>query len=162
MFDFSAKLMAACQPNRASTTACQPPHSVNRLTGCVVNRGEPFASDGVIHHPVRWVSAFSENRSKSARVRAICDRAWTRRASTAALILRIRRNLSEREISRSIGGAGGIGRIYPAKAACGHPYDLSFAKDAKNRFQHRGDRAMSVHDGRGTKPLPEKEISIEH
>jgi hypothetical protein len=33
---------------------------------------------------------------------------------------------------------------------------------AKKRFQHRGDRAMSVHDGRGTKPLPEKEISDEY
>jgi hypothetical protein len=36
------------------------------------------------------------------------------------------------------------------------------AKDAKNRFQRCGDRAMSVHDGRGAKPLPEKEISREH
>ena len=36
------------------------------------------------------------------------------------------------------------------------------AKDAENRFHRCGDRAMSVHDGRGTKPLPEKEISLEH
>jgi hypothetical protein len=34
--------------------------------------------------------------------------------------------------------------------------------DAKNRFQHRGDRAMSVRDGGDTKPLPEKEISLEY
>jgi hypothetical protein len=32
---------------------------------------------------------------------------------------------------------------------------------AKKRFQHRGDRALSVHDGKSTKPLPEKEISLE-
>jgi hypothetical protein len=38
----------------------------------------------------------------------------------------------------------------------------SVAKDAENRFHRCGDRAMSVHDGRGNKPLPEKEISLEH
>jgi hypothetical protein len=37
-----------------------------------------------------------------------------------------------------------------------------FTQDEKNRFHRCGDRAMSVHDGRGTKPLPEKEISLEH
>ncbi len=52
--------------------------------------------------------------------------------------------------------------IRPARVSCGRPYDLSFAKDAQNRFHRCGDRAMSVHDGRGTKPLPEKEISLEH
>jgi hypothetical protein len=34
-----------------------------------------------LHHPVTQFSDFSENRSKSARVRAICYYAWTRRAA---------------------------------------------------------------------------------
>ena len=38
------------------------------------------------------------------------------------------------------------------------PPSQSLAKDAKISFHRCGDRAMSVHDGRGTKPLPEKEI----
>ena len=33
------------------------------------------------HHPVLQFLYFSENRSKFARVRAICDCAWTRRAA---------------------------------------------------------------------------------
>jgi len=37
-----------------------------------------------------------------------------------------------------------------------------FTKNAENRFHRCGDRAMSVHDGRGTKPVPQKEISHEH
>src|ERR1700681_1277323 len=37
-----------------------------------------------LHHSVRWFSYLSENRSKNARVRAIRDHAWTRRASPAA------------------------------------------------------------------------------
>ncbi len=43
----------------------------------------------------------SENRSKSARVRAICDRARTRRAPWSALIARIWQNLSGRDFARS-------------------------------------------------------------
>jgi hypothetical protein len=39
---------------------------------------------------------------------------------------------------------------------------MIFTYDAGNRFHRCGNRAMSVHDGRGTKPLPEKEISLEH
>ena len=65
--------------------------------------------------------------------------------------LRFGRKLSGREIARSI-GPGGL-----------HATLLTiFTKDAENRFHRCGDRAMSVHDGRGTKPLPEKEISLEH
>src|SRR5712692_4310740 len=44
----------------------------------------------------------SENRSKSARVRAICDHARTRRASPADRIARIRHNLSARDFARSM------------------------------------------------------------
>ncbi len=56
---------------------CQPPlvnrrMGVNRLTG----GGEQFASDCAIHHPGLQFPLISENRSKSARLRAICDRRW--------------------------------------------------------------------------------------
>ena len=66
---------------------------------------EQFAADCVIHHSVSQFSHISENRPKSARVRAICDQSWTRRRSLAAVIRRIRQNLSGSEISRSIGAA---------------------------------------------------------
>jgi len=36
-----------------------------------------------LHHPVSQFSDLSENRSKSARVRAICDHAWTQRTPSA-------------------------------------------------------------------------------
>jgi hypothetical protein len=42
------------------------------------------------------------------------------------------------------------------------PFLRFLAENANSCFQRRGDRAMSVHDGRGTKPLPEREISLEH
>ncbi len=44
----------------------------------------------------------SENRSKSARVRAICAHARTRRTSLAALIDGNRQNLSGRDFARSV------------------------------------------------------------
>jgi hypothetical protein len=44
---------------------------------------------------------FSDNRSKSARLRAICDSAWTRRAAPAALIRRKWQNLSGLDSSGS-------------------------------------------------------------
>jgi hypothetical protein len=47
--------------------------------------------------PVRQFLYFSENRSKSARVRAICDYAWTRRTSFTALLAGIKRKLSARD-----------------------------------------------------------------
>jgi hypothetical protein len=47
--------------------------------------GERFVEDCFIHHPVPKVSDLSDNRSKSARLRAICNCAWTRRAAPAAL-----------------------------------------------------------------------------
>jgi hypothetical protein len=93
-------------------------------------------------------------------VRGICDHAWTRRASPAALFLRIRRILSGREIGRSIDKARGIGTICLTMAARGRADDLHLRHE--NRFHHCGDRAMSAHDGRSTKPLPEKETSLEH
>ena len=63
---------------------------------------EQFAADFVIHHPVRQFSDLSENRSKSARVRAICNRPWTRRTPSAARIRRIQQNLSGRDLARSM------------------------------------------------------------
>ena len=49
------------------------------------------------------------HRGESLEIRvcalAICDRAWTRRASPAARIGEIRKNLSARDFARSIGGA---------------------------------------------------------
>jgi hypothetical protein len=67
------------------------------------------------HHSVRTFWRIAHN----PRARAICDRAWTRRASPAALFLRIRRILSGREIDRSIGKASGMRTICPTRAACG-------------------------------------------
>jgi hypothetical protein len=66
-----------------------------------------------LHHSVLHFSYLSENCSQSARVRAICDDGWTRRASPAAPIGRIGRILSGRDFGRSIGKAAGIGRFAP-------------------------------------------------
>jgi len=46
-------------------------------------RGRQFKST-LLHHPVSRFSEIPENRSKSARARAIRDRAWTRRTPSAA------------------------------------------------------------------------------
>ncbi len=71
--------------------------------------------------------------------------------------------LSEGNFLRSIGETGAIEPNTPRLASAAHllSAELSTAY-TKVRFQHRGDRAMYVHDGRSTKPLPEKEISREH
>ena len=58
---------------------------------------------------VRHITESSENCAKSARVRAICDHAWTRRTSRATLIARFRRNLSRCDFARSICRADGVG-----------------------------------------------------
>ena len=79
-------------PARQPPLKCQP----------VDDPGEQFASDSAIHHPVRQFSDLSENRSKSARVRAICNHAWTRRTPSAARIRRIQQNLSGRDLARSM------------------------------------------------------------
>ena len=55
----------------------------------------------LLHHSVSRFPDIAENRSKSARVRAICDRARTRRMAPAGLIAKIRRNLSGRDLPRS-------------------------------------------------------------
>jgi hypothetical protein len=52
----------------------------------VRNEGSRRFKSAPLHHPVLQFSDLWENRSKSARVRAICDCAWTRRAAPAALI----------------------------------------------------------------------------
>ena len=64
-------------------------------------RGRRFKSL-LLHTSVSRFLEMSENRSKSARVRAICNRAWTRRAPSAAQIARIRQNLSGRDFARSV------------------------------------------------------------
>ena len=52
--------------------------------------------------PLFKFSDLSENRSKSARVRAICDHTWTQRTPSAARIRRIQQNLSGRDLARSM------------------------------------------------------------
>ena len=55
-----------------------------------------------LHISVSIFSEMSENRSISARVRAIYDHAWTRRTTPAARIRRIQQNLSGRDLARSM------------------------------------------------------------
>ena|SRR5208282_593917 len=64
-------------------------------------RGRQFKST-LLHHSVSRFSYFSENRSKCARRRAICERARTRRAPWSAQIGRIAQNLSGRDFARSV------------------------------------------------------------
>ena len=49
-----------------------------RIQSIEASRHRGFESTP-LHHPVLQSSDLSENRSKSARVRAICDHAWTQR-----------------------------------------------------------------------------------
>src|ERR1039458_5453131 len=65
------------------------------------DRRESLASDCVIHISVSRFLQMSEIRSKSARVRAICDHAWTRRTPETAGIARIGQNLSGHDLPRS-------------------------------------------------------------
>ena len=58
-----------------------------------MKRGREFKSL-LLHHPVHQFLYFSENRSKFARVRAICDCAWTRRAAPGGADRGTRQNLS--------------------------------------------------------------------
>ena len=54
-----------------------------------------------LHHPVPLISEIAENRSKSARARAICDPARTQRASLSGRSVRIGQFLSPRDLPRS-------------------------------------------------------------
>jgi len=63
---------------------------------------EWFAADWVIHTPVSKFSNLPENRSKSARVRAIYDYAWTRRTTVEALLSGMLQNLSALYFARSM------------------------------------------------------------
>ena len=63
--------------------------------------GRQFKST-LLHISVSRFSEMSENRSKSARVRAICNRARTRRMLSAARFGETRQNLSARDFARSI------------------------------------------------------------
>lgn len=65
------------------------------------SRGRRVFKSTPLHHPVSLFSDLWENRSKSPRMRAIRDRAWTRRMPPAGLIAKIRRNLSGRDLARS-------------------------------------------------------------
>src|SRR5208283_4325249 len=56
----------------------------------------------LLHTSVSMVSDAAENRAKSARVRAILDRARTRRAPWSAQIRGIDQKLSERDFARSV------------------------------------------------------------
>jgi hypothetical protein len=76
---------------------------------------EQFASDCTIHTSVSRFPDSSENRSKSARVRAICDHAWIRRTQRAPLIARIRPNLSARDLPRSVRVAVDSQNLKPVK-----------------------------------------------
>jgi len=63
--------------------------------------GRQFKST-LLHHSISGFSDVSENRAKSARVRAIPDRARTRRTPPTAQIARTPQNLSARDFARSI------------------------------------------------------------
>src|ERR1700733_16165206 len=62
--------------------------------------GRQFKST-LLHISVSRISDTSENRSKSARVRAICDRARTQRASFSGRFAQIAQFLSRRDLPRS-------------------------------------------------------------
>ena len=64
-------------------------------------RGVEGSNPLLLHHSVSRVSDIAENRSKSARVRAICDRARTRRTSLSGTIRQIGQFLSGRDFVRS-------------------------------------------------------------
>jgi hypothetical protein len=55
----------------------------------------------LLHHPGSLISEIAENPAKSARVRAICDHAWIRRAPLSTRLARIGRFLSRRDLPRS-------------------------------------------------------------
>ncbi len=77
----------------------------------VANSADNFAMKGrsggrqfkstLLHTSISRVSDIAENRSKSARVRAICAHVRTRRISLPPRIGRIWRNLSRRDLPRS-------------------------------------------------------------
>ena len=54
-----------------------------------------------LHTLVSKFSDIPENRSKSARMRGICDHEWTRRAAAASLIGELLQNLSALDLSGS-------------------------------------------------------------
>ena len=80
-----------------------------------MKRGREFKSR-LDHHSVHPFLHFLENRSKSARMRAICDCAWTQRTSLAALFAGIKRKLSARDFVRSICKTVGMENL-PARGA---------------------------------------------
>jgi hypothetical protein len=74
-----------------------PSNDSSRLRGLGVASSNPFCSTIQFSR----FSDISENRSKSARVRAIRDRVRTRRTPSAARIPRIEQNLSGHDLPRS-------------------------------------------------------------
>lgn len=77
---------SAASTIRPSTAACQSPHGVNRLVNCQPVDREHLEPDWVIHTSVSRFSDIADNRSKSARVCAICDWRWTGRTPLAGLV----------------------------------------------------------------------------
>jgi hypothetical protein len=89
------KVLGLRQPGRRQPPLkCQPPRQP-------VDAGEHLPPACGLHTSVSRFPRISENRSKSARGRAICDRAGTRRTSPPAPIARIRQILSRRDFARS-------------------------------------------------------------
>jgi hypothetical protein len=97
------------------------------------SRGTGGSNPPRSHHSVRQSSNTSQN---CVRVRAIYDHARTWRTSPAVC--------HRRSPASSI----------PMRFFQVHP------QDAKKRFQHRGDRAMSVHYSRAPSPCPRRSGSL--
>jgi hypothetical protein len=97
------------------------------------------------NEPHRWPSYRFADRFGVARIILVRPHVWPHEARTH---------------QPDLVTAPGLGDL-PRQGSM-RPSLQSLAKDAENRFHRCGDRAMSVHDGRGIKPLPEKEISLEH
>jgi hypothetical protein len=73
-----------------------------------------------LHHPVPQFSDLSENRSKSARLRVICDHAWTQRAPLRSLFAGIKPKLSAPDFAWSICKTVGMRQnLWPARCNVG-------------------------------------------
>ena len=102
------------------------------------SRGQEFKST-LLHTSVSRVSEMAENRSKSARVRAIYDHAWTRRTPPAARIARIRQNLSARDFA----GSMEIRRIFAIQFRLGNrPIGTGLSDKSARYMMHRIRHAM--------------------
>jgi hypothetical protein len=79
--------------------------------------------------------------------------------ASSGVIGGMRRILSRCDVSTSIREEGGVSRIYPAKAWC----CLAISRQRREKTLPTSRRQSDECSRRqGTKPLPEKEISLEH